>query len=162
MKKLFAIVVLALLSVAALAQNGRDIYNKFSDEAGVSSVYISPAMFRLIGKIPDIQMEDSNVNFSSIIKSMSGFYIISTSNMAVADELYSDVKKYINKGDFELLMEAKEDGQVMRMYTAGNDKTVNSFIMISKDDDEVSFISFDGNMDRQELENVIAEAAADK
>ena len=161
MKKLFAIVVLALLSVAALAQSGRDIYNKYSDEAGVSSVYISPAMFRLIGKIPDIEMEDSKVNFSSIIKSMSGFYIISSENPDLADMLYTDVKKYIQKGDFELLMEAKEDGEVMRMYTAGDDKTVTSFVMIAREDTEVSFIAFDGKMNREELEVIIAEAAAD-
>lgn len=161
MKKLFAIMVLAVLSVAALAQSGRDIYNKYSDEAGVSAVYVSPAMFRLIGKIPDIEMEDSKVNFSSIIKSMSGFYIISTENTVVADDLYSDVKKFIQKGDFELLMEAKDDGEVMRMYTAGDDKTVSSFVMIAKDVEEVSFIAFDGRMDREELEILITEAAAE-
>ena len=161
MKKLFAIVVLALLSVAALAQNGRDIYNKFSDEAGVTAVYISPAMFRLIGKIPDVQLEGSDVNFSSIIKSMSGFYIISTENPAVADDLYSDVKRFIQKGDFELLLEAKEDGEVMRMYTAGDNRTVSSFVMITRDEAETSFIAFDGRMDREELEGLIAEAAAD-
>jgi hypothetical protein len=161
MKKIFAIMVLALVSVAALAQSGRDIYNKYSDEAGVSSVYVSPAMFRLIGKIPDIQMEDSQVNFSSIIKSMSGFYIVNSENPDIADMLYTDVKKFIQKGDFELLMEAKEDGQVMRMYTAGDDKTVTSFVMINKEESEVSFIAFDGKMNREELEVIIAEAAAD-
>lgn len=161
MKKIFAIMVLALMSVAALAQSGRDIYNKYSDEAGVSSVYVSPAMFRLIGKIPDIQMEDSQVNFSSIIKSMSGFYIVNSENPDIADMLYTDVKKFIQKGDFELLMEAKEDGQVMRMYTAGDDKTVTSFVMINKEESEVSFIAFDGKMNREELEVIIAEAAAD-
>ena len=161
MKKLFAIMVLAVLSVAALAQSGRDIYNKYSDEAGVSSVYISPAMFRLIGKIPDVKLEDSEVNFSSIIKSMSGFYIVSSENPDIADMLYTDVKKYIQKGDFELLMEAKDDGEVMRMYTAGNDTTVSSFVMLARDEAEVSFIAFDGKMNREELEVLIAEAAAD-
>lgn len=161
MKKLFTILVFAIMSMAAFAQNGRDIYNKYSDEAGVSSVYISPAMFRLIGKIPDVQMEDSKVNFSSIIKSMSGFYVISSENPDIADLLYGDVKKFIQKGDYELLMEAKDDGEVMRMYTVGDDSTVTSFVMLSRDDKEVSFISFDGKMNREELEDLLAEAAAD-
>ena len=58
-------------------------------------------------------------------------------------------------------MEAKDDGEVMRMYTAGDDRTVSSFVMITKDVEEVSFIAFDGRMDREELEGLIAEAAAD-
>lgn len=161
MKKIFAVVVLAILSVAAFAQSGREIYNKFSDEAGVSAVYISPAMFRLIGRIPDVQLEDSSVNFSSLIKSMSGFYILSTENPSVADDLYSDVKKYLRKGDFELLLEAKDDGEVMRMYTTGDESTITSFVMLSRDGQETSFISFDGRMDREELEGLIAEAASD-
>lgn len=159
MKKIFAIMVLAALSVTAFAQSGRDIYNKYSDQEDVAAVYISPAMFRLIGKIPDIQMEDYDVNISSIIKSMSGFYIISSENPDIAEQLAGDVKKFIDKGDFELLMEAKEDGEVMRMYTAGDEKTVKSFVMIAKEEKEVSFIAFDGKINREELEAMMAEAA---
>lgn len=159
MKKIFAIMMLSTLSVAAFAQSGRDIYNKYSDQEDVTAVYISPAMFRLIGKIPDIQMDDSEVNFSSIIKSMSGFYIVSSENPDITDKLASDVKKYIDKGDFELLMEAKEDGGVMRMYTAGDEKTVRSFVMIAKEEKEVTFIAFDGKINRDEMETMIAEAA---
>ena len=156
MKKLFTILVFAIMSMAAFAQNGRDIYNKYSDEAGVSSVYISPAMFRLIGKIPDVQMEDSKVNFSSIIKSMSGFYVISSENPDIADLLYGDVKKFIQKGDYELLMEAKDDGEVMRMYTVGNDKVVNGFVMLAAEADEVTFICLDGQMPRDQFEDLLA------
>ena len=58
-------------------------------------------------------------------------------------------------------MEAKEDGEVVRMYTVGDEKTVTSFVMLARDKEEVSFISFDGNMDRQEMENILAQAAAE-
>ena len=58
MKKLFAIAVFILLAVSVSAQDGRSIYNKFSDEPGVSAVYISPSMFKLIGKIPAIDLGD--------------------------------------------------------------------------------------------------------
>ena len=58
-------------------------------------------------------------------------------------------------------MEAKEDGEVMRMYTVGDEKTVNSFVMLSKGHNEVSYICFDGKMDRAQLENILADVAAD-
>ena len=54
-------------------------------------------------------------------------------------------------------MEAKDSGQTVRMYTVGNDVTVNSFVMIAKDGGETTFICIDGNMNRSDLEKLLAE-----
>lgn len=155
------ILALLALSVSALAQNGKQLYSKYSDLPGMEAVYISPAMFRMIGKIPDVELDDKDVNFSPIIKSMTGFYILNTKDAETGDKLFADVKKFIDTGKYELLMEAKDDGEVVRMYTVGDKQTVTSFVMLARDKDEVSFISFDGNMDRQEMENILAQAAAE-
>ena len=56
-------------------------------------------------------------------------------------------------------MEAKENGSVTRMYTVGDEKTVTSFVMLSREADEVSFISFDGQMDREKMEELMAQKA---
>ncbi len=161
MKKIYAILVLLTVSVAALAQSGRELYNKYSDTKGTEAVYISSAMFRMIGKLPDVEMNDEDVNFSKIVKSMSGFYILNVTAPATKSALQADVKKLIKSGKYELMMEAKEDGEIMRMYTAGDQKTVISFVMIAEEDDELDFICFDGKMDRAEMENLIAKAAQD-
>ena len=159
MKKIYAMMVLLSLSLTAFAQGGRDLYEKYSDLPGISAVYISPAMFRLIGKIPDVELQDESVNLTPLIKSMSGFYILSTEDRATSESLYADVKKFVKSGRYELLMETKDDGQVLRMYTVGDEKTVESFVMVTKEDSEVSVISFDGKMDREQMENILAETA---
>ena len=161
MKRLIIIIAMLALSVTALAQNGKQLYAKYSDLPGVEAVYISPAMFRIIGQIPDVEFNDKGINFSSIIKSMTGFYILNASSGDPAARLFADVKKYIDSGKYELLMEAKDDGQVVRMFTVGDEKTVNSFVMLAREEDEVTFISIDGKMDRKEMENLLAKAAAE-
>ena len=55
MKRFALIIAAAVLSLSAIAQDGKSIYNKYSNEEGVSAVYSSPPMFRLIGKIPEIK-----------------------------------------------------------------------------------------------------------
>ena len=162
MKKIYAIVVLLTLSFTALAQGGRELYNKYSDLPGMEAVYISPAMFRMIGKIPDVEFNHEDINFSSIIKSMNGFYILSTENPKHSAALLADVDKYIKTGKYELLMEAKDDGEAVRMYTVGDEKTVTSFVMVSQEKDEVSFISFDGKMDREKMGEMIAKSSEKK
>ena len=161
MKKFYMLVAMLLLSVSAFAQNGRSLYNKYSDFDNVEAVYISPAMFRLIGKIPDIQMEGDNVNLAPVIKSLSGLYILTISDGNLAADLAADVNRFIQKGEYELLMEAKDNGEVTRMYTVGDERTVNSFVLLSRDGAETNFICIDGTIPRDQLEDLIAKAAAD-
>ncbi len=161
MKKFYILALMLLASVSALAQNGRSLYNKYSDLPDVEAVYISPAMFRLIGKIPDVEMQDGSVNFGPIIKSLSGLYILNIPESDAAAQLADEVNHFVTKGHYELLMEAKDNGEVMRMYTVGDDKVVNSLVMLSRDGSETSFICLDGTMPREQLEAIIAEAAKD-
>ena len=54
-------------------------------------------------------------------------------------------------------METKDAGEVVRMYTVGTEKVVNSFVMVAAEGPETTFICLDGQMDRQELEGVLVE-----
>ncbi len=161
MKKLYILLVMLFASVAAIAQDGRSLYNKYSDLDNVEAVYISPAMFRLMGKIPDIEMEGENVNFAPIIKTLTGLYILNITQEDIAADLAEDVKRFIQKGQYELLMEAKDSGEVMRLYTVGNDQIVNSLVMLARQASETSFICIDGTMPRDQLEDLIAKATQD-
>ena len=146
-----------LVAISSFAQDGKSIYQKYSDSENISAVYVSPAMFKMIGKLPDIELNDGEVNFYPIIKSLTGLYIINSENTGINAQLYADVEKFIKSGKYELLMEAKDSGQTVRMYTVGNDVTVNSFVMIAKDGGETTFICIDGNMNRSDLEKLLAE-----
>ena len=159
MKQLYILVAMLMLSISAFAQDGRSLYNKYSDSQNVEAVYISPAMFRLMGKIPDLQMNDGSVNLGPIVKTLTGMYVLSITDEALASDLYADVERFIQKGQYELLMEAKENGEATRMYTVGDDQVVNSFVMIARSGDATSFICLDGTIPRDQLEDLIAEAA---
>ena len=161
MKRIYALLVMLAVSVAAFAQNGRSLYNKYSDYENVEAVYISPAMFRLMGKIPDMELQEENVNLGPIIKSLSGLYILSTTREDIAADLAADVNHFIQRGSYELQMEAKDNGEVMRLYTVGDEQIVNSLVMLARDAAETSFICLDGTMPRDQLETIIAEAAKD-
>ena len=157
MKRIIAIAVLLLGIVSASAQDGRSIYQKYSDAGNISAVDGSPAMFRLIGRIPDIQAGEGNVNLTPVIQGLSGLYIISSENRDINARLAKDVHKFINSGTYELLMEAKEDGEKVTMYTCGDEKTVTSFVLLADEGDELTFICLDGKLDRGQLEELLAE-----
>lgn len=157
MKKIFTFLALTILTCAsALAQDSRSLYSKFSEEKGVSAVYISPAMFKMIGKIPSINMGEGDVDISPLVRSLKGFYLLNSSNPEVTEAITSEAKKLAGSGKFDLMMEVKDDGEVVRMYTSGDEKTVSQFVMVAFHEGEATYISLDGAMDKGQLEKVIS------
>lgn len=160
MKKIMTIAIMLFMAAGAYAQEGKRLYNKYSDQDGVSAVYISPAMFKLMGQLPDINIESADgrkMDMAPLVRSFSGFYMLSfEKKSAASEELYKEVTAMVGKGDFELLMEVKDDGSTVRMYTLGNDKVVNSFVCIMNEDSQTTFFCLEGSMARSDLEKLIA------
>ena len=159
MKKLYMLLMALAITVSAFAQSGKEIYRKYSDLPGVRAVYVSPSMFRIIGRLPEFEVEDESVDLAPIIRSMTGFYLISCEDGKVSEKLYSEVSRLVDNGKYELIMEAKEGGEATRIYSAGSGKEVTSLVMLTRDGDEVTFLGVDGRMDRDKLENILAEVA---
>lgn len=155
MKRIIAFAALLLTFIGAAAQDGRSIYRKYSEAEDVSAVYISNAMFRMIGSLPDISVKDGSADLTPVIRNLKGCYIIDSKNAGINNALKADVDKFTDSGKFELLMEAKEKGEVVRMFTAGTEKTVSSFVMMSEEGSETTFICIDGEIGREELERLI-------
>ncbi len=161
MKRITAFVAaIVLLTAGAWAQDGKGIYNKYSDNENVSAVYISSSMFKLMGnKVPNMELgEGSSMNLGSIIKNLNSMYLLDCEDPDLCKEIKSDVNKFINKYDFEMLMEIKDKGEVVRIYTAGNERTVTQFIMTAAEYEAFTFICLDGTMSRADLEKAIAKA----
>jgi len=157
MKKIIVMAALLLVCISSFAQTGKSIYNKYSSEKGVSAVYISPSMFKAIGKIPDFDLPGvgKDVDLSRIIKTMDGFYLLDCDNMTVASKLQTDVKDFVQKGKYEMLMEVKDDGEIVKIYTFGDNTTITSFVLTETEDDEYMFLCIDGQMPREDLIKMI-------
>ena len=160
MKKIIAISVMFLMAVGAFAQEGKRLYNKYSDQEGATAVYISPTMFKLMGQLPDINVETADgkkMDMAPLVRSFSGFYMLRFEKKSTASaELNKEVTAMVNKGSFELLMEVKDSGSTIRMYTMGDEKVVNSFVCIVNEEDGMMFFSLEGSMNRSDVEKLIA------
>jgi len=160
MKRIAAIVaVMLMLTAGVQAQDSKGIYNKYSDNDEVSAVYISQSMFKLIGRIPDLDMGDESLNLGPLIKNLNYMYILDCEDEDICAQIRSDVNKYIEKGKFDMLMEIKDKGEVVRIYTSGGEKTVKVFMLTASQDDAITVICLDGDMNRADLERAIANAS---
>ncbi len=158
MKRIIVLFAALLLSFSAFAQNGKSIYQKYSDAENVSAVYVSPTMFRMIGQIPDLEVGQENVNLTPVIRSLTGLYILNSENAAINGSLRADAERFINSGRYELLMEAKDSGETVRIYTVGSDRAIEGFVMLAAEASEVTFICLDGQMPRKDFEELFSKA----
>lgn len=157
MKKIIIIAIASIISIAsASAQNNKkQIYSDYSGKPGVSAVYISPAMFKLMKAVPDININDQTVNFSRFIRTLEGMYILSIDDPKTASELARDVEKELKYGKHELLMEAVEGNETTNIYVVEKDEIVSDLILLNRDGNSTSYISITGQMPLEEISKMI-------
>lgn len=157
MKKLIIIVLACITSIVSSAAQGskKQIYSDYSGKPGISAVYISPAMFKLMKTVPDIEINSQEVNFSRFIRTLEGMYILNTSDPDMALKLAKDVEDELRHGKHELLMEAIEENETTRIYIVQNDSIVSDLILLSREDCSTSYISITGEMPLEEISKMI-------
>jgi len=151
MKKIIVTAVLLLAAMSAFAQTGKSIYNKYSEEKDVSAVYISPAMFKLMGKLPEMDAADEDIDITPFVKSLDGFYLIDSENMKINASLRSDAEKLVSGKAYELLMEAKDDGETVRFYGDSKNEYITSLVMISYEHDACTFLCLEGRILKEDI-----------
>ena len=160
--KRFILLIVMLLSVTIVsAQEGKNVYNKYSGYKDVSAVYISPAMFKMIGNLPELAVDNGNggkMDIAPLIKTFKGFYLLDISEKSVINSINKDVADMLNTGKYEMLMELKDEEDIMQIFTAGNETVIDSFVFKAEDGESLQFICIDGAMERSEIEKLMSNA----
>lgn len=148
--------MIALAALTASAQNYKSLYQKYSDDERVTAVYISPAMFKMIGKLPEVRIEDNDLDLAPMIKSMTGFYMLQTEDKDLAEKISKDIFKVVGANKYETLMEVKEKGQRINILSLGDKDILKSLLLTVFDGGESMFIGIDGLMKREEVEDAVS------
>lgn len=161
MRRAILTIIISLVAFTAFGQDYKTIYQKYSDDDRVTAVYISPAMFKMIGKLPEVRIEDNGLDLAPMIKSMTGFYMLQTEDSSLAEKISKDVTRIVGGGKFETLMEIKDKGQKVNILSLGDDQFLKSLLLTVFDSGESMFIGIDGLMNRADVENAVATVSKD-
>ena len=161
MRRAILTIIISLVAFTAFGQDYKTIYQKYSDDERVTAVYISPAMFKMIGKLPEVRIEDNGLDLAPMIKSMTGFYMLQTEDSSLAEKISKDVTRIVGGAKFETLMEIKDKGQKVNILSLGDDQFLKSLLLTVFDSGETMFIGIDGLMNRADVENAVATVSKD-
>lgn len=144
----------------------KTLYAKWSEKEGVSATYISKAMFKMIHKIPQIEL-DKPVDLTPVIQRLDGLYMLEFSNInennprnTVTGGLRKDIQAVLSGNGYEWLMEKRVGEQFTRLYVSSDGKTVTGFVLVRMDSgfNYGQFVCIEGKIPQAEFEALIAKA----
>lgn len=149
MKKILFPIILLVLAFAAKAQTSAvdQLFTKYADKDGFTTVSISKAMFSLFAS-----ESESKADFNSAIKGLESIRILSPDETVPAGNLnfYKEISKSLPLTQYEELMSVKEKDQVFKMLVRKKGSIISEFLMIGGGHDNV-LICITGNIDLKSI-----------
>jgi len=149
MKRILIPILLIAFSFAAKAQNSAvdQLFAKYADKEGFTTVSISKAMFSLFAS-----ENESKDEFNSAIKGLESIRILSPDETLPAGNLnfYKEISKNLPIAQYEELMSVKEKDQVFKMLIRKKGTMITEFLMIGGGKNNV-LICITGNIDLKSI-----------
>ena len=119
--------------------------DKYANQDGITSVYISKAMFQLM---PDINV--GNVNLKTISDKINSLSILTTEKKDVATKLDNSIGQEISS-DYAELMRAKDDSSVVVFRGIQQGEIINVLLLTVSEPSGYTVIKIDGKFTLEDI-----------
>lgn len=149
LKLKIALVALAMLPVLMFAQSPADeLFDKYSEQEGFTSVYITQHMFSLFA---DVETDEDEDGFIELVKNLNCIKIISVDEenkeLNASVNFYDEIMKDFPKDEYEELMVVKKKDQDVKFLIRKEDKNIKELLMIVGGVEDNALISIQGDID---------------
>ncbi|MFO7668923.1 MAG: DUF4252 domain-containing protein [Bacteroidales bacterium] len=153
MKRVFLFAIAAALPAFLIAQNSAvdNLFNKYKGKEGVTTVQISPELFRVMNALEIDDLDNSEIPFDKVA---------SVKILTIEDEetnqgvnFYDEIRGELKTGDFAEVMTVDDGGETVRMWMKADKAAVKEFLLIVGGEDNV-LIYITGNFNMNDLEEL--------
>ncbi len=124
------------------------LFDKYSGQDGITSVYITQNMFSLFA---DIDTEEDEEEFSDLVKTLKYIKILSIEDDTLGKykdvNFCNDVMRGKSAGIYEDLMIIKKDGKDINFLITKEDKVIKELLMVVNGKNDKVLISIQGDID---------------
>lgn len=148
-KGLLLAIALLLGVVGTQAQD--QMFDKFSNDNNISTVFISKALLSMAGN-----MNTGNANIKGLSNKLERMEIYSSENKSASTLMKTEVNKLAKDKTYEVLMSMKDKGDNITFYAKKdkNDK-FRDLLMFTEDSDEATIIRFVGTFTMDDIKSVM-------
>ena len=148
MKRYVTTLIIALAG-CCLAMAQKTFIDRFGDMEGVTSVYISKTMIRLLPKL-----EVNNKDLKHLASKIDGIQILSADEPTPARKLREGAKALMAKQKYEPLMEIKDSDTHTAIHLLDLGKGRSAFVLLSTEADETSIIVISGTLSVEDIKKI--------
>ena len=152
MKRILIPILLIAFSLAGNAQNTAidQLFDRYADKDGFTTVSISKAMFNLFAS-----EQESKDEFNKAVKGLESIRILAPDSAIQAQmkgklNFYNEISKSLPLSQYEELMNVKEKDQVFKMLIRKKGNMITEFLMIGGGKDNL-LICITGNIDLKSI-----------
>lgn len=139
-----------LLLLPLLCQAQKNLFNKYGDMKGVSSVYISKAM---IETNPNLFAKD--IYIGKVSGQLNSVQILSTMDNNVKKDMRKDLHSLVQSSKYELLMKQKGTVSSSEFYLSRKGDKVKELIMIIDGAATLKFVYLEGDMTLKDIQRIM-------
>ena len=148
--KHFIIAGLCLLCAnIGFAQN--KLFEKYADMDGVTSIYISKAMFQMM---PNMTSTVRGIDLEDMKGKIESLQLVSTEKKDKVDQMKKEFAQLITN-QHEELMRVKEDDTNIRIYSLMRGDLVKELIMLIEEDDSFTAILLNGSFTLKDVQSIV-------
>lgn len=141
-------IVWVFVPIMIAAQSPADeLFDKYSEMDGFTSVYITQHMF---GLFADIETEEDEDGFVDLVKNLKCIKIISVDDespeMNAEINFYDEIMKDFPETKYEELMVVKKKGQDIKFLIRKEGNSIKELLMIAGGTDDNALISIQGDI----------------
>jgi len=154
MKKLMLQVILLLMPVLLIAQNAAfdKIMEKYKDDDGFVTVYITKHMFSLFA---NIEIDDPEAEeFMKSINSIDGIKVLSAVDSLTDVNLYDEIMEDLPMKEYEELMVVHEKNQDIKFLIKKKNEVIKELLMVVGGDKSNSIVSITGEIDLKSIAQI--------
>lgn len=150
MRRIFILTVVLLLSPVISAQTNPidEIFEKYSEKEGFTSIYISGKMLGMLGG-----MEAKSGNTDNLMLRLKSIRILTEDDSLSKTNVnfFTELSKKLDLSVYEELMVVREGQDVTKFLVRQNGDRISELLMISGGANGNSLISIRGDMDLKEI-----------
>jgi hypothetical protein len=150
MRRIFILTVVLLLSPIISAQTNPidEIFEKYSEKEGFTSIYISGKMLGMLGG-----MEAKSGNTDNLMLRLKSIRILTEDDSLSKTNVnfFTELSKKLDLSVYEELMVVREGQDVTKFLVRQNGDRISELLMISGGTNGNSLISIRGDMDLKEI-----------
>jgi hypothetical protein len=149
MKKMILLLITCFCFLAP-AMSQRSSFDKYADMEGVTSVFISKTMLRLMPK-----MDMQGMDIGPIAAKLESVRIFTTERPAIAKNMKEDAASYLRSNTYEELMRVRDGDEFVLFYIRPKpDGRIAELAMFVEDKDEFVAIQIVGDLTLEDIQRL--------